>query len=106
MDEGVEKAIKDNAVQKELDLDGEVQEIRSKWQEVLAKEKQKVEQRRKDQEEARAKRLARLFGNESSDDEEVLHQNLDRNAAGTDIGGLMDKVDVHLKVEMNLLMAF
>ena len=35
-----------------------------------------------------------------------MHQNLDRNAAGTDIGGLMDKVDVHLKVEMNLLMAF
>ena len=36
----------------------------------------------------------------------MMHQNLDRNAAGTDIGGLMDKVDVHLKVEMNLLMKF
>ena len=53
----------------------------------------------------RAKRLAHLFKDEESEDDEdiLLAQKLDAGAAYTDINNLMDKVDVHLKVEMNIL---
>lgn len=65
----------------------------------MRKEREAKEARKKKQDEARAKRLARLFGDqasEESDDEEMMNKNLDRGAATTGIGGLMDKVDVHL----------
>lgn len=64
----------------------------------MRKEREAKEARKKKQDEARAKRLARLFGDQAdeSDDEELMNKDLDRGAANTGIGGLMDKVDVHL----------
>ena len=51
--------------------------------------------------------MARLFapidGSDDSDDEEPINVNLDRGAATTGIESLMDKVNVHLQVEMNIL---
>ena len=61
--------------------------------------------------EARAKRLSRLFRDEddyySEDGYELnvepLNKQLDYGAATTSIDSLIDKVEVHLQVEMNIL---
>lgn len=80
---------------------------KSKWAEVIARQQREAAERKRQQEEARAKRLARLFapidGSDDSDDEEPINVNLDRGAATTGIESLMDKVNVHLQVEMNIL---
>jgi len=76
------------------------------WIEILQKEREENAKRKKREEEERAKRLARLFADpneEDSDDEELMNANLDRGAANNRIGFLLDKVDVHLQVEMNIL---
>lgn len=48
-----------------------------------------------------------MFNNENealnSDSDEQLNEILDRGAAKTGIDALMDKVNVHLQVEMNVL---
>ena len=73
------------------------------------KERKETAARKKLQEEARAKRLARLFNQDMSDtdsqnsDEEAFIVNLDRAAVNTKIENIMDKVNVHLQVEMNIL---
>ena len=65
--------------------------------------------RKKQLEEGRAKRLARLFkddwnsDNEEEDDEEPLFRHLDQGAAKGGIDELIDKVEVHLQVEMGIL---
>ena len=57
------KADGDNAFGNKKRSTGEssYQSTRSKWQETLARERQEAAERKKQQEDARAKRLARLF---------------------------------------------
>ena len=74
--------------------------------EILQREREENAKRKKREEEARAKRLARLFADlneDDSDDEELINANLDRGAVNNRMGFLIDKVDVHLQVEMNIL---
>ena len=60
---------------------------------------------------ARARRLANLFKEDwttmektdGDDDEEPLYRHLDHGAATSGIDELIDKVEVHLQVEMGIL---
>jgi len=80
---------------------------KSNWIKIIEKERQQARLRKTQEEEERAKRLARLFKFdglvEDSDDEENLAEQLDRGAAEAGIDSLIDKVEVHLAVEMNIL---
>lgn len=96
-----------SALQQEED-DEELLHLRKNWRDTIDSNKKNDEEQRKRLEEARAKRLARLFrdddedGNASADDE-PLNKQLDYGAATTGIESLIDKVEVHLQVEMNIL---
>ena len=89
--------------------DEELLQIRKQWNNVIESNKAEDEQRKKQLEEGRAKRLARLFkddwnsDNEEEDDEEPLFRHLDQGAAKGGIDELIDKVEVHLQVEMGIL---
>lgn len=94
------EAVRISALQQEED-DEELLHLRKNWRDTIDSNKKNDEEQRKRLEEARAKRLARLFrdddedGNASADDE-PLNKQLDYGAATTGIESLIDKVEVHL----------
>lgn len=98
------------AIEKQKKADEEDDEKITSWMATLRREKKETGIRKKKEEEARARRLARLFeftkddnSEEESEDEEFIQASMDRKAADTGISHLLDRVDVHLQVEKNIL---
>lgn len=115
---------KQDAVEaRKAQIAGEREYKQSKWLQVLAREREEREQRLKAERDARAMRLAALFEDENdlkmgtaADDgleldlEDVgdlhLADRLDQGAGEGAVQDYLNKIDTHLRVEKELLMAW